>query len=458
MRSCQKGHLETVRALLGADANKDAVLEGMTVLMWSSWYGHLEIVRALLGAGANKEAKDCDGKTALMLASIRGNLETVQALLSAGADKDAETNGGDTALTLATGEGRAGVVALLKAAGAKAPRARAADEQAALDGQVLRGRTGEVERLLRGGAAADGAKAGNGCTALVFASQKGDLEIVRALLAAGADKDHSCEGNRTALMRASGRGHLKIVYALLFAGADKDAKDESGDSALAWAIDDSRLEVVQALLGAGADVEADKWGPRCVHRALRRIRTALSPPWPGYVCPKKIAAAKNVLAEIVAAAFDPSAMTVPQLKDALRDLGLKQTGKKADLQARLEEAGSGNGRGGNGGSSSGGGGGGGGGGMSAKKPHALSAEEQAALDKQLWDGAETGHVNEVVRLLREGAAPDGYKDAGMVSMDCTLCLRRRAAHTLLLPLHPFASDCASVRRLQQQCDDRARTA
>ena len=52
-------------------------------------HGHLEVVRLLFEAGADKDAADTDGSTALRFAARNGHLEVVQLLREAGADKDA---------------------------------------------------------------------------------------------------------------------------------------------------------------------------------------------------------------------------------------------------------------------------------------------------------------------------------------------------------------------------------
>jgi ankyrin repeat protein len=53
--------------------------------MLGSQYGHLEVVRALLGAKADVNAKMDNGQTALMMASQGGHQEVVELLKSAGA-------------------------------------------------------------------------------------------------------------------------------------------------------------------------------------------------------------------------------------------------------------------------------------------------------------------------------------------------------------------------------------
>ena len=63
--------------------------------------GHLEVVRLLLEAGADKDAATQPGATALMFVAKNGHLEVVRLLLEAGADKDAATEPGATALMFA---------------------------------------------------------------------------------------------------------------------------------------------------------------------------------------------------------------------------------------------------------------------------------------------------------------------------------------------------------------------
>ncbi|CAK8994200.1 unnamed protein product [Durusdinium trenchii] len=96
------GHLEVVRLLLEAGADKDAAdTDGSTALQFAAGKGHchLKVVRLLLEAGADKDAADTDGCTALGFAAYNGNghLEVVRSLPEAGTDTQ-----GWTASTLAT--------------------------------------------------------------------------------------------------------------------------------------------------------------------------------------------------------------------------------------------------------------------------------------------------------------------------------------------------------------------
>ena len=83
------GHLEAVRLLLEAGADKDkASQDGGTPLLHAARDGHLEVAQLLLRAGADKDKADRDGYTALIYAASEGYLEVVRLLLEAGADED----------------------------------------------------------------------------------------------------------------------------------------------------------------------------------------------------------------------------------------------------------------------------------------------------------------------------------------------------------------------------------
>ena len=85
--AANEGHLDIVKALLSADADKETLTpDGWTPLSLAANAGHLDIVKALLDAGANKEAPGPGGWTPLSLAVNKGHLDIVKALLDAGVD------------------------------------------------------------------------------------------------------------------------------------------------------------------------------------------------------------------------------------------------------------------------------------------------------------------------------------------------------------------------------------
>ncbi|CAK8990518.1 unnamed protein product [Durusdinium trenchii] len=147
--AANRGHLEVVRLLLEAGADKDAVrTDGATALFIAAKNGHLEVVRLMLEAGADKDAVQTEGPTALFIAAQKGHFQAVQLLLEAGADKDAVHGKRATALYIAAQEGYLEVVRLLLEAGV--------DKNAAITD--------------------------NGSTPLLIAIQNGHSEIVRLLL------------------------------------------------------------------------------------------------------------------------------------------------------------------------------------------------------------------------------------------------------------------------------------
>ena len=151
--AARNGHLDIVRLLLEAGADKDAARQnGSTALHTAAWNGHLDVVRFLLEAGADKDAAAQSGGTALHTAAQSGNLDIVRLLLEAGADKDAARKNGSTALHTAAQFGYLDVLQLLVEAGA--------DKDAVMQ---------------------------NGATALSLAVQQGHADIVQLLQQEGAE-------------------------------------------------------------------------------------------------------------------------------------------------------------------------------------------------------------------------------------------------------------------------------
>ena len=113
------GHVEVVKALLGAGAAVDlAHNDGRTPLYMASYYGHVAVVRALLGAGAAVDLANNNGRTPLFASSYEGHLEVVRALLGAGSAVDLANNDGFTPLSVASEHGHVEVVKALREHGA----------------------------------------------------------------------------------------------------------------------------------------------------------------------------------------------------------------------------------------------------------------------------------------------------------------------------------------------------
>ena len=102
--AARNDHLDVVRLLLEASADKDAVMQhGVTALHIAALNGHVDVVRLLLQAGSDLNAamQDGTGATALYIATQNGHADIVQLLLEAGAEKDTAKQNGATALCIA---------------------------------------------------------------------------------------------------------------------------------------------------------------------------------------------------------------------------------------------------------------------------------------------------------------------------------------------------------------------
>ena len=115
MLAAEEGVAPEVARLLRLPLQPDCARDmcGATPLILASQAGHLEVVRLLCEAGADKDRADNSGDTVLMYASSSGHLEVVRLLCEAGADKDKANQDGDTALLYASSMGHLEVVRLL---------------------------------------------------------------------------------------------------------------------------------------------------------------------------------------------------------------------------------------------------------------------------------------------------------------------------------------------------------
>ena len=173
--SCRENNLIDVERLLQRPQDPNG--GGLVV---AAKNGHLEVVRLLLEAGANKDAANRFGDTALMIAIKNGSRKVVQLLTDAGADKDAAKGLGAAALMIAAESGHLEVVRLLLEAGADKDAATQ-DRQTALMFAAENNRLKVVRMLLEAGADKDVMNR-NGETALMIAHQNGYRKVVRAIV------------------------------------------------------------------------------------------------------------------------------------------------------------------------------------------------------------------------------------------------------------------------------------
>ncbi|GBM44967.1 Ankyrin repeat domain-containing protein 17 [Araneus ventricosus] len=323
--ACYKGHLEMVRFLLEAGADREHKTDEMhTALMEASMDGHVEVARLLLDSGAqvnmpadsfespltlaacgghvelamllldrgaNIEEVNDEGYTPLMEAAREGHEEMVALLLSQGADINAQTEETqETALTLACCGGFLEVADFLIKAGADIELGASTPlMEAAQEGHL------ELVRYLINAGANVNATTATGDTALTYACENGHTDVADLLLQAYAKLEHESEGGRTPLMKAARAGHLCTVQFLISKGANVNKQTTNNDhTPLSLACAGGHLAVVELLLANGADpthklkdnstmlIEAAKGGHTAVVQMLLDYPSSMlaSPPPP----------------------------------------------------------------------------------------------------------------------------------------------------------------------------------
>eukprot|EP00439_Symbiodinium_sp_Y106_P029637 s2535_g3.t1 len=251
MMASGRGHIELVRLLLAAGAEKDPVNvdSGNTALMNASEHGRVDVVHLLLEARADVNVKDpcgCSGHTASILAAMQPHVKVLQLLLEAGADKNLADDNGCTALMAASFKGHVEAVRLLLHVGARQDLA----DDSGMTALMLAAGGCHVEvlrSLLEAGADLSLVDA-----AFIVALGRRHFEAFRLLLNAGANKDLADASGRTALMLAAEQCQLELLRLLLEAGADKNLADNNGCTALMMA---RTVEAMRLLLDAGASTD-----------------------------------------------------------------------------------------------------------------------------------------------------------------------------------------------------------
>jgi ankyrin repeat protein len=259
------GHGTTVKVLLAAGAEVNAVKGGSTALDDAVVGRHPEVVKLLIGAGARPgtfslsfaaggppevveallargaPVRGAPGREALVAAALHDDTPMARRLVEAGADTGGPAMG-QSALDAAVSRGNSEMVSLLLAAGAR-------PSQKTLDDAVAAGRP-EVQRLV---AQAPGAPARPGPAALVKAAGESNIAGIELALAAGVDVN-ALAGD-TALVHAARSGAVEGVRRLLKAGANPNLPGGSGVLPLSAAAMSGRVEILGMLLAAGARIE-----------------------------------------------------------------------------------------------------------------------------------------------------------------------------------------------------------
>jgi uncharacterized protein len=149
--------------------------------------GDISAVRSLLAKGANASVAQGDGMTALHWAAQRGDSAMTALLIKAKASVQATTRvGAHQPLHIASAAGSATVVKLLLAARADA-RASTAEGVTPLHLAAMAGVPAAVSALLKAGADVNALEPGWNQSPLMIAAGRGRAEAVRVLLKAGAN-------------------------------------------------------------------------------------------------------------------------------------------------------------------------------------------------------------------------------------------------------------------------------
>ncbi|CAG9579611.1 unnamed protein product [Danaus chrysippus] len=249
--ACYKGHLDMVRFLLAAGADREHKTDEMhTALMEASMDGHVEVARLLLDSGAQVNMPTDSFESPLTLAACGGHVELAMLLLERGANIEEVNDEGYTPLMEAAREGHEEMVALLLGQGASINAQTDETQETALTLACCGGFLEVADFLIKAGADAElGAS-----TPLMEASQEGHLELVRYLLQAGAEVHAQTQTGDTALTYACENGHTDVADVLLRAGALLEHESEGGRTPLMKACRAGHLCTVQFLVGKGADV------------------------------------------------------------------------------------------------------------------------------------------------------------------------------------------------------------
>lgn len=217
------GDLEQVRKLIaqGADANATEGERTWTPLLAAATKGHAEIVKFLLESGAKVNAADSYGYTPLYYAIWSDDKETIKALVVGGADVN------------------------------KRPANRV--DYPPLVYAIWQGKKDNVEILLDAGADIN-TKDDAGNTTLFWAAFFSQRDVLDLILTRGNWPD--------TIYLAACKGDLERVKTLVENGTDVNAKDEFGCTSLHWASLAYSPAVAEFLLAKGAEIDAKhhRWG------------------------------------------------------------------------------------------------------------------------------------------------------------------------------------------------------
>lgn len=217
------------------------ILDGKSVLIWSSERGYARQVASLVDWGSNIEAGGLNHETPLIKATENGHLEVVRVLLQKGADTAAKSG-------------------------------RYIDDGTALHVAARAGHVEIIKLLLEFGADIE-AKASRGARPLHWAVEDEKEDVVRLLLERNADinamRDYDQETPLKLTPENKGDGIFEL---LLEKGADINIKGRLQETVLLQAVAKERTEMVKKLLEKGADVfTRNEYNDTALHLAVTYV-------------------------------------------------------------------------------------------------------------------------------------------------------------------------------------------
>lgn len=220
---------------------------GMSPLIYASFFGHDDAVKTLLDCGADVNARGNSGVTVLMAALQNANNEQIARLLiDSGADINACDGQGLTPLMTAVYTDSFEMTLYLLEKGANV-QVKNSKGWSALDLAKQKGNRRLLQVLHQAGSFKN--------ADLIYAARVGDIAWLAEMIKGGADVNAANDDQETPLLWASFNGHVKVVKTLLDHGARVNDRSKEGWSALMAAAETGSEELVKLLLKKGADID-----------------------------------------------------------------------------------------------------------------------------------------------------------------------------------------------------------
>lgn len=272
----------------GVCADVNGVFGGHTALQAAARNGHVEVIRALIGAGADADAEDRDGDRAAHHAAFGDEPAALKVLAAAGADLNVRNRRRQTPLHIAVNKGHLGVVRTLLQLGVH-PSLQDSEGDTPLH-DVISKKRDDMLTLLLDHCADMTLTNNNGFNALHHAALRGNpsaMKIMLGKLPRPWIVDDAKDDGYTALHLAALNNHAEVAELLVRGGARPDLQNANLQTALHLAVERQHTQIVRLLVAHNADLNiCDKDGDTPLHEALRhhtlqqlrRLQDARDPP------------------------------------------------------------------------------------------------------------------------------------------------------------------------------------